>query len=274
MGRSFESKEIELMDSCIEICSKVLDALKAIRSGEKSMRRACRDFEFDYMRFRRYLELIYKIKNANMEFPENALDMCLPAEKFYADVFAVNEDEVSSVMPKDADETMDYLLSKLPEKEQNVVRWIYYDGLSYRSIGKMMGISYERVRMIKNDVIRQMRHPKRQIVLKNGIAECTKEKPEDKDVKFDDIGRLIFENYKNGLNTETQLSVPDNTSIDILGLSRRAYNALRNAKIKTVGDLKMYTAKDILGIQNVGIGTLCELVAKASMFGIFFVGID
>lgn len=274
MGRSFESKEIELMDSCIEICSKVLDALKAIRSGEKSMRRACRDFGFDYMRFRRYLELIYKIKNADIEIPENALDVCFPAEKFYADVFAVDEDEVSSIMPKDADAVMEYLLSTLPEREQNVARWIYYDRLSYRNIGKILGVSYERVRMIKNDVIRQMRHPKRQIVLKKGMVECNKDGFDDNDVERDDIGKLIFENYKNGLNIDTRLSVPDTTSIDILGLSGRAYNALRNAKIKTIGDLKKCTVKDILKFKNVGVGTFCELVATAAMFGIFFFGID
>ena len=64
-----------------------------------------------------------------------------------------------------------------------------------------------------------------------------------------------------------------NTSIDELELSVRAYNCLKNANIKTIGELVQKTESEVLKIKNFGKITLTELKKVLEGMGLTF-GMD
>ncbi len=64
-----------------------------------------------------------------------------------------------------------------------------------------------------------------------------------------------------------------NTSIDELDLSVRAYNCLKNANIKTIGELVQKTESEVLKIKNFGKITLTELKGVLEGMGLTF-GMD
>ena len=64
-----------------------------------------------------------------------------------------------------------------------------------------------------------------------------------------------------------------NTSIDELELSVRAYNCLKNADIRKIGDLVQKTEAEVLKIKNFGKITLTELKSVLEGIGLVF-GMD
>jgi DNA-directed RNA polymerase subunit alpha len=53
-----------------------------------------------------------------------------------------------------------------------------------------------------------------------------------------------------------------NMSIEDLGLSGRSYNCLKNASVKTVGELVSYSPEQLMGLKNFGEKSLTEIVDK------------
>lgn len=60
-----------------------------------------------------------------------------------------------------------------------------------------------------------------------------------------------------------------NMTIEELVLSGRAYNCLRNASIRKVGDLLEYSAEQLMGLKNFGEKSLTEIVDKLASMGLY-----
>lgn len=60
-----------------------------------------------------------------------------------------------------------------------------------------------------------------------------------------------------------------NMTIEELALSGRAYNCLRNASIRKVGDLLDYSAEQLMGLKNFGEKSLTEIVDKLASMGLY-----
>jgi DNA-directed RNA polymerase alpha subunit len=67
--------------------------------------------------------------------------------------------------------------------------------------------------------------------------------------------------------TTTQALQPTD-SIDVLGLPTRLRNTLIRERIWTIADLTDCTARDILDLRNIGMGTLGELIAALERHGL------
>jgi DNA-directed RNA polymerase alpha subunit len=57
-------------------------------------------------------------------------------------------------------------------------------------------------------------------------------------------------------------------SIESLNISTRAYNCLKDAKVRSAGDLLELTAADLLRCKNLGRGSLAEIQAELARFGL------
>lgn len=65
------------------------------------------------------------------------------------------EDEVYT---QQLHEALEEALSRLAEREANVLRRRYYDGQSLRAVGEEIGVQYERVRQIENRAFQRLRN--------------------------------------------------------------------------------------------------------------------
>ena len=58
----------------------------------------------------------------------------------------------------------------------------------------------------------------------------------------------------------------DDTPLDALGLSTRAYNCLRRAGLRTVAEVAALSDEQLLGIRNLGVLTLAEIREKLTLY--------
>ena len=70
--------------------------------------------------------------------------------------------------------------------------------------------------------------------------------------------------------SEKMSAVFEETKIDELELSVRAYNQLKRADINTLADLDGMSIDDLMGIRNLGMRSVEEIIEKAKPYGIEF----
>jgi DNA-directed RNA polymerase subunit alpha len=68
---------------------------------------------------------------------------------------------------------------------------------------------------------------------------------------------------------DAELKAKLSIHVDELGLSGRAANCLRNANVRTVGELVEYTAEQLMSFKNFGEKSLVEIVDKLAEMGLF-----
>ena len=73
--------------------------------------------------------------------------------------------------------------------------------------------------------------------------------------------------FEEPVDAETKAKI--SMSIEDLGLSGRAANCLRNANVKSVGELLEYSAEQLMSFKNFGEKSLVEIVDKLAEMGLF-----
>ena len=120
--------------------------------------------------------------------------------------------------------------SNLGERELKILRYRMVDGLTLEQVGKLLGVTRERVRQIEAKAFRKLRHPDKR------FAEIL----EIKDVNYyKNLMEEFFEivkinTIKNEQVSETVDEPLKNIPIEDLNLSLRAYNCLKREGITTV----------------------------------------
>ena len=101
-------------------------------------------------------------------YPFNLIDDLMLGEDFHSEL---SDDEVAQEVEKLLLGLADhYTVNKhIPKKMQAVIYLRYAEGLTYKRIGEILGISSSRVGQIKNRVLRILRHPSRfnRLILKD-----------------------------------------------------------------------------------------------------------
>ena len=148
-------------------------------------------------------------------------------------------------------------INELSDREKVVILLRFKDGLTIVKTADKLGITYYQVRQIEAKGLRLLRDPK----LSNKmlvVSRASYEKLEAENKKL--LSKLI----QYGCDNEFIYSIP----IDNLDFSCRAYNCLSRAGIKTVDDLAVRTAWDIINIRNLGIKAFEEVIFKLKSLGI------
>ena len=168
--------------------------------------------------------------------------------------------------------TLEYLLiSTLTDREEQVLRCRYQEGLTYQQIGEVVGVGNERIRLILNKAIRKFRHPSRAKYLRRGMIDCHKADCEScRELNYN---RGYCEGFRNGqldskavasLNPyqdqEDLSTLPMETApIDYLDLNVRTYNGLKRANINTIGVLISKSRSELFQLRNIGKRSLDDL---------------
>lgn len=203
------------------------------------------------------------VTNPNaQDYPFNLLD----------DIFG--EDEY--VPPSDFAPTLAYVLAGLTEREQAVLTARYKDRRTYENIGREMNVTMERIRQIELKALHKLRHPIRREMLLCGVREYYLNREINTALKkitraSEAMARIAeaAEKTDGEINAaRIDAEICKNDSIDMLDLSVRAYNCLKRANIRTLGDLTEQTEEQLKRIRNLGQRSCEEVIAKMREYGL------
>jgi len=266
------------LDECMDGFRDVLDALTEVREGKSSIMRMCRDRGWNLMQVRRAMYAIgarFEEERKGLGYGDK-LELLSPLEKLYRDIFNCDDKttEVYDVMPPDAYETIAHIFENrervgLTEREVSVLNNYYFEEKTLEEVGKLYGVTRERIRQILAKALRKLRHPQRRNLLENGMAYLDYVEMEYQTRKEEEKDRLIAEKLARDAELEAlrnELEPPEDTAENMhireLGLSVRSYNCLLRAGYETVGDLKNTNELRLMKCRNLGKKSLAEVVNR------------
>ena len=146
---------------------------------------------------------------------------------------------------------LDYALSTLSEREQEIVRLRYQERLPLREIGLAIGVTTERIRSLVDRILRKLREPR---VLgyikygKYGYEALVAQREEEK--------------RKADVSNQLQMNLEE------LDLTIRSFNCLKKRGCNTVGDIVKLTEEEIIETKNLGRKSMIEIAEKLRSIGV------
>lgn len=267
-----------VMALATDSAERVLRVIQSVTSGEQSMAEACKTADFSYLRFRYFIKKLAQLQMPPGEAPKIPEHQLTFEESIYAEVFCVAPEEVLSVMPDDAEETVDYVLQMFPARTSEILR-LRYEGLALHEIGEKLGITRERTRQIEAKAYRLLRRESVARILEYGLAVAEEAKAEFEKEKAELIakyrGMLEREDaqYQEALGYVTSGGKPSPemlamVSLSDMKLSSRAYHGCVKAGIRTLADFSDLTYDDICGFRGVGKKAAEEIVDRLREYGV------
>lgn len=261
-------ENMDVMVQVLEVVDTVSGILSDAINGIKPLSVACRERKMDYVRFRRFCEKFLQVRDggrpAAVKLPdyEPTFD-----EKLYAKVFGVSVEGARSIMPDDAEETVEEIMASLDDKYRDIlVRRI--NGETLESIGAAYEISRERIRQIEAKVMRKLHNPARVRLLTMGrAAAADMENGLREDLERVARQRVIIEEDERRLKEE-EAAMWRSKPIEELEPTVRSYNCLKRAGIDTVGDLVEWDSASLKQLRNFGRKSFVEIEDKLHAIGL------
>lgn len=221
----------------------------------------------------------------NAPYPENLL----------CDIFGEHSGAYFTAQtPPDIEEALEYVLSRLSDKERTAILMMYQEGENLTSTAKQMGLTHERIRQLCRRALGKMRHPSLAGYLINGYANQTllkelqieRQKAVNKEKRIAllyqylqpelstflrEHDRALLYEYELAMAAEHPDQIPAvHASIKIqdINLSNRAMKCLLGAGIETLEDLALRNKYDLLKLKAFGLTTLKEVEAKLAQYGL------
>lgn len=189
-----------------------------------------------------------------MAYPGNLLE----------DIAKKENGEHLTDLPCDYYLSIEYAISLLTEREAGVLSLRYKQGLKLDDVGKVYGVSRERIRQILYKALRKLKHPSKWRFIKYGISMAMKE-AEDKARE-----EGFQHGYRKGLHDaecDRKLGSIGDVSLDDLDLSVRSYNCLRRAGVKTGSDIVGMGFENLIHVRNLGMKSYGEIIEKLDALG-------
>jgi DNA-binding CsgD family transcriptional regulator len=177
---------------------------------------------------------------------------------------AVFGKESLETLPNDLGERFGLVLSTLQQREEQVLTVRYGlngDGpKTLQDVGKVLGVTRERIRQIEAKALRKIRHPSRSHHLREDLAL---QQLSNLTVQIKALSREVeairAQIAKMVGYTQGQAQIVDATPLAELGLTPRTLNVLLRAGIKDVGQALSMSPAQLLGIRNIGTASVLEL---------------
>lgn len=283
-----KSKEkIEQIDVMIDRMERITAALKEIRDNDACEAEVCRKNGLDYASFRRAVYNIdWEKRDTSSHVPDkikaklNEPGICPTkswAEDLYCIIYGVRPNE--PVVPRDVKERLTEIIQELPGIMPSIIFMRYRDGMTLDEVGDVLGKTRERVRQIEVKAIRLMRATNRTAYIFMGGVPLSRVRMEELNEKVEndyyvqkrlkELQRLdhMIEGRKYVLRgTKMSVELEDLHLFDI-HFSVRAYNALKRADVRTIGDICAMTFDDLKNIKNMGPKTANEVVEEIGKAG-------
>ncbi len=186
------------------------------------------------------------------------------------DAIEIDGDCWQHEIPFDINGTIEYVNHTfLSAREADVLHQRFFHGKTCSEIGKMNGVTAERVRQIEARALRRLREPKHINYLRIGIAGVIRSSVNAAVEKAysGELSRTI-EMLEGVCENVNPLAKARKMNIVELGLSTRSFNCLGRAGMKTLGDVEKLTAKQLKHIRNLGTRCYDEIIEALKKHGI------
>lgn len=172
--------------------------------------------------------------------------------KIFKAIFDMDSKEMKGLPPiPDVSKGIDYALSTLSEREQEILFMRYEQELTLKCIGENVGLTRSRIQQIVQKALRRLRHPYRAAYIRYGFEGYTRKMEKQKEER---AAQRRFNEEQTGC-------------IDKLNLSVRAYNCLRRCGIATIAECATYEGNP-LKIRNLGFRSAHEVAIALRNYGI------
>lgn len=155
----------------------------------------------------------------------------------------------------DKEETLEYILNTLNEKQREVVKYRYKDGLTLTETGEKMGLTRERIRQIEILALDNLSHPHKALMLKLGISEYNR--------RITDEGRSLSDLLADVSRKGDILKM----SVDCLEINPRAKNALAQNNIRRLGELCKFSKHELKKMRGFGVVSIANIEESLKMYG-------
>lgn len=184
-----------------------------------------------------------------------------------AAIFEDKPEEMPTELTTDHRAGLDYALSTLEHREQEVLRLRFREKKGRPSIGKEFDIGQERVRQIENKAVKRMRYPQRLNFIKYGVAGYfqrvrTAEYKKGYELGYEKGYEDCAADQENGVTRNGYDIALMNLPLDSIGLDIRPYNCLLRSGCHTVGDCVRLNHEQISRMRNLGVKS-ADMIAKA-----------
>lgn len=146
---------------------------------------------------------------------------------------------------------LDYALSTLSEREQEIVRLRYQERLPLREIGLAIGVTTERIRSLGDRILRKLREPRVLGYIKYGKYGYEAL-----------VAQREEERWKADVSNQLQMNLEE------LDLTIRSFNCLKKRGCNTVGDIVKLTEEEIIETKNLGRKSMIEIAEKLRSIGV------
>jgi len=284
MARSPENEA--LLDERIDELQQIVEILKEIRDnpniGEK---KTCDKYGIDFHRFRRYVyDSEWAMKSSVAADNKRRMYCSRPTLSWYDTLWmAIMNYRFGNLeaYPSDLEESLDIMIQKLPDREREVILYLYEEGLTHYEAAKRLDITSERVRQLETKAMSKLRRStgwvmvgKDRVIsameiqkqIEDDIAIRTKHEVikalDDRVVSLRKIIKdCTAEAIKRYLNPDTDLTIEE------LDFSYRTYEVLKRAGINTVDDIRKRSVSDFEKVRNMGRRSLNEIMEKMASLG-------
>lgn len=173
----------------------------------------------------------------SISWPYNLIQVvCKPDDFGGSLAYHIDDDRTNGVL---------YALSLLPEQEQSVLRYMYYNGMSDKDIADYYEKSRSWPKQVSDKALAKLRHPSRMVYIQYGLN-----------------GAQYFLKRQAEL-VKTGLLTP----IEDLKLSLRSYNCLKKVSLNYVEEILNLSNSDISKIKNFGLQNCRELYTAIRRLG-------
>jgi hypothetical protein len=184
------------------------------------------------------------------------------------------EIELPTELTSDILAGINYAISLLDSREQQLIRMRFMEGQSLSSIGKVFGVKAERVRQIETRCVRRLRMPDCHEYICHGIHGTMQRRSEIAYKKGFDEG--YKEGYRQALDDAEKGVTAEGISVNILSLpieclcmSSKTCEHLRNAGYDRLRDLLNLSEKDIQRIKGLTVEQRFAIAGALSRYGLF-----
>ena len=287
---SRKSENSAILNERINDLKKVIDILTVLRDhpeiGEKKL---CEEHGISFGRYRKYAydtDWSGQTKSAHSEETSaEKMRAVKPTLSWYHNLWCVimglNYRDVV-VCPTDIDTTIEWLINtRLTQREGDIIRMRYDDGLTLYEVSHECGITGGRVRQIEAKAIRKLRCCAgwlqmgmnhwapilkiQQRMEQNLEIAVTHRVLAALDGRIPSLRKFVNDGIKNEIAEQAHAN-PD-MHIKDMDLSVRAFNCLSRAGITNLSELRLMTASDLMHIRNLGAGCVKEIEKKLEEYG-------
>lgn len=189
----------------------------------------------------------------NIDYPYNLIEAVCDEEVEYT-----TSDLLGSV---------EYVLFKLTDRERDITHLYFREDKTFEEIGKIYGVTRERVRQIQAKALRKLRHQSRRKYIELGVNGVIEKIKEDYAVKVAELTeKMLYLTQITDANMNKVIEkceiVKKSKSEELCNfdLSVRSYNCLSRAGLKTLSDVANLSYGQLIRVRSLGRKSFEEIV--------------